>query len=162
MQIPVSWLLRASAVLLLAWVVWLVLLWQPRRQIELHTANLLARASAGNWKAVAEMAAPGYRDSWGHGRGESLGRAEELGRHFFTLQIAPVGPMEIGLGAETAANSVPLGVFGSGTPMAYAVIDEVREAGGVFVFRWEKSGPWPWQWLLVEAGHAGLAARYPR
>lgn len=162
MQIPASWLFRASALLLLGWVVWLALLWQPRRQIELHTANLLGRASAGNWKAAGEMVAPGYRDSWGRGREESLGKAEELCRHFFTLQIVPVGPMEISLGADTATNTVPLGVFGSGTPMAYAIIEGVREVGGEFVFRWEKTGPWPWDWLLVEAGHAGLVARYPR
>jgi hypothetical protein len=38
----------------------------------------------------------------------------------------------------------------------------VREAEGPFVFRWRKSGTWPWQWSLVGTGHEGLAAKFGR
>jgi hypothetical protein len=162
MKIPVSSLKWAAIFLLSAWVIWLFLLWQPARQIELHTANLLSRASGRDWTAVTGMILPDYRDAWGHGREESIGKAEQLFNHFFTLKILPTGPMDIRVAGGAGTNSVPLGVFGSGTPIAHAVMDEVREAGGYFVFRWRQTGNWPWQWSLVEAGHAELAARYPR
>ena len=162
MTVPVSWIKWSAAALVAAWAVWLFLLWQPARQIELHTTNLLARASARDWAGVTVMISPDYRDAWGHDREESLRKADELFNHFFTLKILPTGPMDIRVTGPTATNSVPLGIFGSGTPIAHAVMDEVREDGGSFVFRWRKSGRWPWQWLLVEAGHAELAARYAR
>jgi hypothetical protein len=146
----------------MAWAVWLFLLWQPARQVELHTINLLARASDCDWTAVTKIISPDYRDAWGHGREESVGKADELFNHFFTLKILPTGPMNVRVAGGEGTNSVPLGVFGSGTPIAHAVMDEVREVGGSFVFRWRRTGNWPWQWSLIEAGHAELAARYPR
>lgn len=161
MRIPVRWLICAAAALVVAWVFWLVLLWQPARQIELHTANLLARASVRDWAAVTAMMSPDYRDAWGHGRTESVGKAEDLFNNFFTLQILPTGPMTIRADHGVATNAVPLGIFGSGTPVAHAIMDELRETEGPFVFCWRKSGAWPWQWLLVEVSHAELAALYP-
>ena len=145
MRIPVASLKWAAVVLLGVWIIWLFFLWQPARQIELHTTNLLSRASARDWAAVTGMISPDYRDAWGHGREESIGKADEIFNHFFTLKILPTGPMDIRAAAGEGTNSVPLGLFGSGTPIAYAVIDEVREAGGSFVFRWRQTGRWPWQ-----------------
>jgi len=162
MAIPVSWIKWSAGVLLAMWAVWLFLLWQPARQIELHTSNLLARTSACDWAAVTMMISPDYRDAWGHGREESTDKAEELFNQFFTLRILPTGPADVRVADGMGTSSVPLGLFGSGTPIAHAVMDEVREVGGSFVFRWRKTGKWPWQWSLVEAGHAELAARHPR
>ena len=161
MLVPVAWIKWSGLAIAVAWTVWISLLWQPARQIELHTANLLARASERDWAAVKKMISPEYRDAWGHDRDESLRKADELFNQFFTLKILPTGPMSIRMADGMATNSVPLGVFGSGTPIAHAVMDEVREAAGSFVFRWRKCGSWPWQWLLIEAGQAELAARYP-
>lgn len=161
MTLPAVWLKWFAALLCAVWVAWLAVLWQPLRQIELHTTNLLARLSARDHVAVAGMICPEFRNAWGHGREESLRKADELFNHFFTLKILPSGPMDIRLSDGQAVNRVPLGIFGSGTPVAQAVMGEVREVGGSFVFRWRKAGSWPWQWLLVEAGHAELAARFP-
>lgn len=162
MTVPVAWIKWSALAIFAAWAVWLFLLWQPERQVELHTANLLARASDRDWPAVTEMMSPDYRDGWGHDREESVRKADELFNQFFTLKILPTGPMDVRVADGMATTSVPLGIFGSGSPIAHAVMDEVREVGGSFVFRWRKAGRWPWQWLLIEAGHAELAARYPR
>jgi len=162
MTIPVAWLQRAAWVLLVAWCVWLAGLWQPARQVELHTGNLLRRASARDWPAVEAMMAAGYRDAWGHDRATSIDEARTLLSHFFALQIAPTGPWRCAGEDGERLVSVELGVFGSGTALAHAVMDAVREAEGPFFFRWRRAGAWPWQWELVEAGHEGLAAKYRR
>ena len=141
---------------------WLFQLWQPARQVELHTLNLLQRASARDWAAVERMISPGYRDAWGHDRTASINEARLLFSHFFALQITATGPWQFsgGEGEWTASGS--LGVFGSGSPVAHAVIEEVRAAQGKFEFRWQKSGDWPWAWLLTEFRHEDLAARHRR
>jgi hypothetical protein len=162
MTIPVSWIKRTLPVLLVAWGLWLAWLWQPERQVELHTANLLERASARDWTAVAEMMAPDYRDAWNADRAAAIEEARQLFSHFFALQIAALEPLQVAetKGAWQAAGAV--GVFGSGTAVAHAVMDKVREAKGPFTFRWRKSGAWPWQWALVGIGHEGLDANYGR
>ena len=160
MTIPVSWIKGALTVLLIVWALWLAWLWQPGRQVELHTLNLLKRASSRDWTAVEAMMSPDYRDEWNADRAEAIDEARQLFSHFFALQITPLEPLQVTQtkGAWQAAGSV--GVFGSGTPVAHAVMDEVREAEGPFIFRWRKSGRWPWQWSLVATRHEGLGAKY--
>jgi hypothetical protein len=161
-KIPLSWLQLALAVVVVLWAGWLFQLWQPARQVERHTENFLRRTSARDWPAVRRMVAEDYRDAWDHNPEELIDDARELLSHFFTLQIVPLEPPVIrALGREGSATA-RLGVFGSGTAVAHAVMDAVREVEEPFVFRWRRAGPWPWQWELTEASHEELASRYRR
>jgi hypothetical protein len=162
MVVRASWLLTALSALLVLWLVWLFLLWRPVRQAELHTLNLLERASARDWPAVEAMMAADYRDAWGHDRASAIDEARQLFSHFFALQIVALAPLRITDENEALAVSAPVGVFGSGTAVAQAVIEEVREARGDAVFVWRRVGGWPWQWALAEVRHAELAGRWPR
>jgi hypothetical protein len=161
MRIPVAWLLWLLLVLLVAWGVWLVGLWQPARQVELHTNNLLKRASARDWPAVEAMMAVDYRDAWNADRAAAIDEARKLFSHFFALQITALEPLRITEADGGWEAAGPIGVFGSGTAVAHAVMDKVRAAEGPFTFRWRKSGTWPWQWALVGSGHPELD-RYSR
>ena len=162
MVVRASWLLTALSALLVLWLVWLFLLWRPARQVELHTLNLLERASAREWPAVEAMMSADYRDAWGHDRASAIDEARQLFSHFFALQIVALEPLRITDENEALAVSAPVGVFGSGTAVAQAVIEEVREARGDAVFVWRWVGGWPWQWALAEVRHAELAGRWPR
>jgi hypothetical protein len=162
MRVPLAWLKTTAILLVTAWAAWLFFLWQPARQVELHTSNLLARASARDWKAVADMVSRDYRDAWGHNRERAFDDAEEFGQHFFSLRIGAVEPLEIRAESGSVAVSARLGVYGSGTPMAQAIVEAVHELQEPFVFRWRRNGSWPWQWALVELEQDELVARYPR
>jgi hypothetical protein len=162
MVVRASWLGAVLAALLVTWLVWLFLLWQPARQVELHTLNLLARASARDWPAVEAMMAPDYADAWGHDRAASIDEARGLFSHFFALHIVALEPPRIDGNGDTLLAEAPVGVFGTGTAVAQAVIEEVRTAGGKAVFVWRKSGSWPWQWSLTALRHDRLAGRDPR
>ena len=162
MVVRASWLLTALSALLVLWLVWLFLLWRPARQAELHTLNLLERASARDWPAVEAMMAADYRDAWGHDRASAIDEARQLFSHFFALQIVALAPLRITDENEALAVSAPVGVFGSGTAVTQAVIEEVREARGDAVFIWRRAGGCPWQWALAEVRHAELAGRWSR
>lgn len=157
MSIPVSWLKWSLLLLLLAWGVWLVRLWQPARQVELHTLNLLDRASARDWSAVEAMMAPDYSDPWNADRSAAIDEARKLFSHFFALQITPLETPAISESTDGWQAVGRIGIFGSGTAVAHAVMEEVRAAEGPFIFRWRKSGTWPWQWTLSATGHESLA-----
>jgi len=157
-RLPLNAVLWGVAVLALAWLVWLMRLWSPEQQAELHTLNLLARASKQDWVAVGNMLAPDYRDAWEHGKERALADAEEFGRHFFSLRIGPVEQLTVQSEARTATVSARLGVYGSGTPMAHAIIEAAQELSEPFVFIWRKSGTWPWRWELASVRQTELAA----
>ncbi len=162
MKIPVAWLVWVVVAVFAATLLWLFLLWQPNRQVELHTRDFLARASARDWPAVAGMMAADYRDDWDQTREGAVETARTLFSNFFVLHIRPLDPWKIDVGAEGAEVSARIGVFGTGTAVAEMVMEEVRAVEEPTVFRWRKSGSWPWDWELTGAGNEALAGRYPR
>ena len=161
-QVPVSWIKGAAVVIVAGWGGWLFLLWQPARQVELHTLNLLERASARDWPAVERMMAPDYRDAWGHDRAAAIDDARQLFSHFFALHIVALAPLEIAQAGDGWSAQAPVGVFGSGTAVAQAVIEEVQSAAGPATFVWRREGGGPWRWSLVEVRHEELARRWWR
>lgn len=86
------------------------------------------------------MLAADYRDAWGHDRALAIAEARQLFSHFFALQIVTLAPLRISEESEALAVSAPVGVFGSGTAVAQAVIEEVRDARGDAVFVWRRAG----------------------
>lgn len=143
---------------LFTWTTWLFWLCSPERQVELHTLNLLSRASRQNWVAVGAMVAADYRDAWGHVKEDALRDAEEFGRHFFSLRIGPVEPLAVKKETGSMLVIARLGIYGSGTPVAQAMIEAMQELEEPFVFRWRKSGVWFWQWDLAEVRQEELAS----
>ncbi len=159
MNIPVSWIKWALIVIPCALAIHLFLLWQPERQIELRTANLLKRASSRDWPAVRMMMGEDYRDGWGHDREGAIADAMEVFSQFFVLHIVATAPMRVEVRPEAVSAVGPVGVFGSGTAIATVVMDKAREVNEDYVFRWRKSGIWPWQWALVEVDNKNLPGR---
>lgn len=162
MTIPLSLARRLLAALVAAWLIWLALLWQPARQVELHTLNLLARASARDWPAVEAMMAPDYRDAWNRDRAAAIHEARQVFSHFFALRIVPLESLRITGREGNRTAAAPIGIFGSGTAVAHAIMDEVRAVNGPFEFRWQKNGRWPWQWTLSALHHGELDGRWRR
>jgi len=160
MTVPLSWIKWPVVVLTAGWLIWLVQLWQPSRQIVRHTENLLTRASARDWPAVTAMMAEDYRDTWGHDRGLSVDKAREVFSHFFALRIVPLEPLRVTPDSGEGTAVARVGVFGSGTAVAHRVMDEVQSTTEPFIFTWRKAGAWPWQWELVSAAHEELSRRW--
>src|SRR4051812_43217651 len=56
------------------WAIWLIRLWQPDRQVALHSIHLLQQIERKNWTTVADRVSPEYQDRWGHDRAILLER----------------------------------------------------------------------------------------
>lgn len=161
MRVPMNIVRFVLPAVALAAVVWLVFLWQPSRQVELHTATLLEQVSARDWPAVLEMMAPDYADAWGHDREALVDDARTLLSHFFALHVVAIEPPVINVQDDRGEAVARLGVFGSGTGIAQAVIEEVQGLREPFVLRWRKSGRWPWDWELASISQSEIEARFP-
>jgi hypothetical protein len=64
---------------------YLVRLWQPERQVQLHSVHLLSQIEQNDWSAVREFIAPDYKDRWGNDPALLL---ERLRRVFSALSKA--------------------------------------------------------------------------
>lgn len=155
-----AWLKRAVLVAVVGTGVCLHQLWQPMRQVELHTVNLLRRISDRDWEKVQAMLSPDFRDSWGHDRSAAMDKAREAGSHFFALHVMTEEPRMVTVQGDEATALLRPAVYGSGTAVAQAIMDAVRAETEPVVLRWKRTGAWPWQWQLVTASHEGLAEKY--
>ena len=62
----------AGLVVAVIWGVWLVRIWQPDRQVELHSLHFLEAIEKKNWKTAAEFINDDYQDRWGNDRSPLL------------------------------------------------------------------------------------------
>ena len=126
-----------------------VWLWQPERQVRLHTSHLLAAVEGRNWGRVEKFIADNYSDRWGHDKEFVLRGSTEVFRQFIfltiqseTLSTSSSGGMGI---SYTRAK-----ISGSGSPIAQMAMERVNQLREPFVFTWQKMSWRPWDWRLVK------------
>ena len=134
--------LLAAAALYAAW------LWQPARQVRLHTAHFLGAVERRKWDRVQAFVADNYSDRWGHDKEFVLREAREVFRQFLflTIQSDPAPPTLAGPDAEIRT---PIRLAGVCSPIAQFVVEKVNTLRAPFVFTWHHTGWQPWAWQLT-------------
>jgi hypothetical protein len=135
--------------LLLALIVGLYLfrLWQPERQVQLHSAHLLAQIEQNDWTAVEEFIAADYRDRWGNDHALLLERLRRVFRVLSKARIeaaAPSARTADGQGYWTAKITIT-----GGGEFAGQIEGRVNALKDPFELEWRRGATWPWDWKLV-------------
>ena len=146
---PVSFRNGVYAGLLIALIVgvYLIRLWQPDRQVELHSKHLLAHIEEKNWKRVEEFIRDDYQDQWSQNRPLVLERLREAFRALPDARIDAAG-------AVVRTNSgrghwiAKIRIDGTGE---YADVIEARvnSLEAPFELEWHQGATWPWDWKLI-------------
>lgn len=134
--------------------VYLIRLWQPERQVDLHSTHLLAHIEKKNWNRVGEFIGTDYQDQWGHDRTRALGRLREILRGLSNARIEAAGPIvraESGRGQWIAKITVQ----GTGE-YAELIKARVNSLDAPFELEWQKGPTWPWDWKLVSVHNPAL------
>ena len=141
--------------------IYLVRLWQPERQVELHSQHLLGYIEAKKWKRAGEFIADDYRDQWAHDRAVVLERLREVLRALPSAQIEASNQTvrtESGRGEWIAKITVK----GTGE-YAELIQERVNSLEAPFELEWRRGATWPWDWKLVSARNPALdVSGYPR
>ena len=147
--------LLAAAALYAAW------LWQPARQVRLHTAHFLGAVERRKWNRVQAFVADNYSDRWGHDKEFVLREAREVFRQFLflTIQSDPAPPTLTGPEAEIRT---PIRLAGDGSPIAQFVVEKVNTLRAPFVFTWHRTGWQPWAWQLTRIDQPDLEIEMER
>ena len=150
-----------AAAVLAAWGLYLAWLWQPARQVRLHTAHFLGAVERRNWDRAQAFVADNYSDRWGHDKEFVLREAREVFRHFLFLTIqSDLAPAAVtGPDAEIRT---PLKLAGDGSPVAQLVVEKVNTLRAPFVFTWHRAGWQPWAWQLTRVEQPGLEIEMER
>ena len=141
----------------MALVLFLLWLWQPERQVRLHTSHFLKKVERRNWEAARNFLADNYSDRWGHSKETAIGDAREVFRQFLFITIENrTDSCEMTGDRATARTTVR--ISGSGGPIAQLVMERVNTLRGPFSFEWRKASWKPWDWRLTTVEHPELRA----
>src|SRR6187549_708335 len=66
---------------------YLLWLWQPERQVRLHTSHFLKKVEQRNWDAARKFMADDYSDRWEHDKDSAVAEAREAFRQFMFITI---------------------------------------------------------------------------
>ncbi len=143
--------------LFLAFVIaaWLWQLWQPARQVELHSEQLIRAVQAKNWNAVASFIDETYRDQWNQDRPLVLSRLREVLGFAHNLRIV-TGP-SIVIAANRGGNwNARITIEADSNEIADLVKGRVNKLDAPFELRWQQKSWKPWDWKLVRVSNAAL------
>lgn len=144
----------AALVALALYTLWL---WQPERQVRLHTAHFLKKVERRNWDAMGEFMAADYRDRWEHDKESAVADAREVFRQFLFVTIENRTD-SCELAGDSGTTRTVIKISGSGGPVAQLVMERVNILRDPFVFAWRKASWKPWDWQLIGIDHPELRA----
>jgi hypothetical protein len=132
-----------------------VWLWQPQRQIDRHTKNLLHGIEQKNWSRVADLIGTDYADQWGNDRALVLERMRLVAGYGHHLRFNAIDAN------CKIDNSVGLWrgriVIDSDDAELVAVVKErVNSLTTPFELQWRHVSRKPWDWKLVRVSNLEL------
>lgn len=135
--------------------VYLFWLWQPERQVRLHTTHFLKKVERRNWDSAAAFVADDYSDRWGHNKTNGLADAREVFRQFIFLTIETRIDSCTVTGPNATAR-VTLKLQGNGGPFAQLITERLNALQQPFDFTWKKGSWKPWDWQLSHVDQSEL------
>lgn len=142
-----------AAAALVALGLWLAWLWQPERQVRLHTAGLIKGIERRNWSKVQDLLADNYSDRWGHDKAFVLSGLHQV---FGSFVFLTVEHENLSVNAITGQTRTRVKVSGQGGVVAQYVMTKVNGLPEPFTLTWAKRSGKPWDWHLTAVDHPTL------
>ena len=145
----------SAAIVLVLWALWLAWLWQPERQVRLHTSHFLKKVERRNWAAAKEMMAADFTDRWEHNKASAIEDAQMVFSQFVFVTIENRTTRCLIYPPEGFADT-KVKISGNGGGVAQLVMSRVNSLQEPFTFTWRKMGSAPWQWELIRVDQPEL------
>ncbi len=146
----------AAAAALVALALYLLWLWQPERQVRLHTSHFLKKVERRNWAAARNFLAANYSDRWKHNGDSAVADAQEAFRQFLFVTVENRTD-SCDISGDHATTRTVIKISGSGGPVAQLVMERVNTLNGPFTFTWHKASWKPWDWELESVDQPELS-----
>jgi hypothetical protein len=144
----------ALALLIGLFLLWL---WQPQRQVDRHTENLLRKLGQKDWEAVANSIGTEYIDQWGDDRSLVLARTREVFRYLRQVKIRAVDPsVNIDKKRGIWRARIIMGGGSESDETTALVKERVNSLSTPFELVWCQMSGKPWDWKLIYAGNPEL------
>ena len=140
--------LYAGALLMVAAAAYLFQLWQPERQVKLHSLHLITALEERDWNATAEFLDVEYEDQWGHDRTRVLERLGGVMSYTRDLRVRAQSAW-VECSADEGEWHARIIVEGEESEVNTVVAQYVNAVVEPFVLQWRRRSWKPWDWKLV-------------
>lgn len=133
---------------------YLARLWQPHRQVQLHSAHLISQIEKRNWSTVASFIGTDYRDQWGDDRRLVLERLREVFRGPGDVNITANNEVIRSEGKDgwwTAKVTIK-----TGGPFGADIEERINSLSAPFELEWHRQSSRPWDWKLIRVTNPAL------
>lgn len=145
----------AGGVVAVALGIYLAWLWQPERQIRLHTKHLMAHVQNKNWTKLPDFIGVDFQDAWDDDRERLLVRVREVFSYTRGLKITPLAP-QIRVQDREGFWTAIVKVDGEGGEVMVLIKERINSLGTPFELRWRRESGKPWDWKLIAASNPDL------
>ena len=135
--------------------VWLWQLWQPTRQVELHSEHLLSAVQAKSWDTMGGFLDESYRDQWNQDRPLVLSRLREVLRFARNLHVAINSPVVLASNGEGNWKA-RIQIEADPNEIAEMIKSRVNNLDAPFELHWQQKSWKPWDWKLVHVSNSAL------
>ena len=145
----------AGALLALIVGIYLFQLWQPDRQVHLHSVHLAAALEQRDWTDVADFLGEDYRDQWGHDRAIVLAKLQQVLHYARNLHIDAQQTITSAAGTE-GKWSARIRIEADDNEVAAFIKDRVNVLEEPFELNWRRQSWKPWDWKLLRVSNPAL------
>lgn len=129
--------------------------WQPDRQVQLHTKNLIRQIETRDWPAFRSFLAQDYRDDWHDNRERLIERIRGVLRLTRKIQITPLDP-QTQIKGRRGSWSARIKVDGDSGEALDFIKARINSLSAPFVLDWRRESAKPWDWKLIGASNRDL------
>jgi hypothetical protein len=134
--------------------VYLFRLWQPERQVQLHSIHLLNALERKDWAGVGEFVGENYADRWGHDRALLLTRFRMVLPYAKNLHFILMAPA-VRAAANEGEWSARITVEADPNEVSEIIKERVNTLDAPFSMQWQRVGK-AWEWKLIRVDNAAL------
>jgi hypothetical protein len=133
----------------------LIWLWQPERQINRHTENLLGKIERKDWAGVADFLATDYADQWGDDRALVLARMRQGLGYVRAIRINALDPV-VNVDNRRGVWRAKITIVGGGGELVAFIKERVNSLATPFELEWRHPSGKPWDWKLASVRNRDL------
>jgi hypothetical protein len=134
---------------------YLIWLWRPERQVQLHTQNFFHAIDHRNWETVADFIGADYQDQWGDDRTRVLERMREGFRWVRGSTIIPSN-VSVTTEGQRVLWSGKIVVYSTDDSVMQLLDERVNKLPTPFELEWHRLSGKPWDWKLVRLSNSGF------
>lgn len=134
---------------------WLFQLWQPARQVQLHSEHLISAVEDKDKDDIAAFVDHAYRDQWGEDRAMMLERLLQLLAYARNLRLHVDAPIISG-DDEEGNWSARVTLEADPNEISDMIKTRVNALDAPFELHWQRKAWKPWDWKLVRVSNSAL------